>query len=79
MTILVVAYPGSSSRPAGRFQFQFNFSSSSTEQFEDKCTMYTLSMSLLTDIFAQEEKIELELNPASGRCHHLAGILSLSN
>ena len=69
MTILVVAYPGSSSRPAGRFQFQFNFSSSSTEQFEDKCTMYTLSMSLLTDIFAQEEKIELELNPASGRCH----------
>ena len=31
--------------------------------------MYTLSMSLLTDIFAQEEEIELELNPASGRCH----------
>lgn len=26
-------------------------------------------MSLLTDIFAQEEEIELELNPASGRCH----------
>ena len=69
MTILVVAYPGSGSRPAG-----FSSSSTSLPPQQSNLTtsvlcIHTLSMSLLTDIFAQEEEIELELNPASGRCH----------